>query len=284
MSPSLRWWPSWWWSLHLRSFRCRLLDGSHYTRPTYVVQIEPTQTTPKPLQTLAFVGVSQPHDSDTKTADATATAAPRHGHTQGRHGHVTTVMSRDVTTSRARRPRHGHDEHGRDRAQRTDGHGGHDHSHSHGTDLEDVAGRRLVPGGHARPCTTDADATRPRSCTVISPAITAYKGTCTRDTTRHAKTQSHKRSNVAPCNKYPRGGVSPRRKKQGRWLSSADAECSLEHFWITRYLRSLHIFSGCNRFCTLHIVYNVPWIDVDGGRAQLGSASISGCYHSLRVA
>lgn len=215
VSPSLRWWPSWWWSLHLRSFRCRLLDGSHYTRLTNVRQIESIQTTPKPLQTLAFVGVSQPHDGDTKTADATATAAPRHGHIQGRHGHVTTSM--------ARRPRHGTD-------------------------------------------------------------MIAYKGTCPRDTTRHAKTQSHKRSNVAPCNKHPRGGVSPRRKKQGRWLSSADAECSLEHFWITRYLRSLHIFSGCNRFCTLHIVYNVPWIDVDGGRAQLGSASISGCYHSLRVA
>lgn len=118
MSPSLRWWPSWWWPLvHLRSFRCRLLDGSHYTRPTYVVQIEPTQTTPKPLQTLAFVGVSQPHDGDTKTADTTATAAPRHGHTQGRHGHVTTAMFRDVTTSRARRPRHGHD--GRDTATAT---------------------------------------------------------------------------------------------------------------------------------------------------------------------
>lgn len=222
MSPSLRWWPSWWWPLvHLRSFRCRLLDGSHYTRPTYVVQIEPTQTTPKPLQTLAFIGVSQPHDGDTKTADTTATAAPRHGHTQGRHGHVTTA------TPRPRRTRH---------------------SHSH-----------------------DA-------------ATIAYKGTCPHDTTRHAKTQSHKHTNVAPCNKHPREGVSPRLKKQGRWLSSADAECSLEHFWITRYLRSLHIFSGCNRFCTLHIVYNVPWIDVDGGRAQLGSASISGCYHSLRVA
>lgn len=85
-------------------------------------------------------------------------------------------------------------------------------------------------------------------------------------------------------NKPPGRGVSPRSKSRGRLLSSADAECSLEHFWITRYLRSLHIFSGCNRFCTLHIVYNVPWIDVDGGRAQLGSASISGCYHSLRVA
>lgn len=220
MSPSLRWWSPWWWPLvHLRSFRCRLLDGSHYTRPNIGTQIEPTQTTPKPLQTLAFIGVSQPHDGDTKTADTTATAAPRHGHTQGRHGHATARPQ----------PRHGHD-----------GHDGH---------------------GHDR-----------------------IRGTCPRDTARHAKTQSHKRSNVAPCNKHPRGGVSPRRKKQGRWLSSADAECSLEHFWITRYLRSLHIFSGCNRFCTLHIVYNVPWIDVDGGRAQLGSASISGCYHSLRVA
>ena len=118
MSPSLRWWPSWWWSLHLRSFRCRLLDGSQYTRLTNVRQIESIQTTPKPLQTLAFVGVSQPHDGDTKTADATATAAPRHSHIQGRHGRVTAAMSRDVTTSRARRPRHGHDGYGHDRIQR----------------------------------------------------------------------------------------------------------------------------------------------------------------------
>lgn len=138
--------------------------------------------------------------------------------------------------------------------------------------------RRPHPGTSRRPG-HDGHATATTGTDMI-----AYKGTCPRDTTRHAKTQSHKRSNVAPCNKHPRGGVSPRRKKQGRLLSSADAECSLEHFWITRYLRSLHIFSGCNRFCTLYIVYNVPWIDVDGGRAQLGSASISGCYHSLRVA
>lgn len=200
VSPSLRWWSPWWWPLvHLCSFRCRLLDGSHYTRLANVRQIETTQTPPKPLQTLAFVGVSQPHDGDTKTADTTATATPRHGHTQGRH---------DIQGTTAT-PRHGHDGHGHDR----------------------------------------------------------IRGTCPRDTTRHAKTQSHKRSNVAPCNKHPRGGVSPRRKKQGRWLSSADAECSLEHFWITRYLRGLHIFSGCNRFCTLHIVYNGLWIDVDDGRA-----------------
>lgn len=80
MSPSLRCWPSWWWPLvHLRSFRCRLLDGSHYTRLTNVRQIELTQTMPKPLQTLAFIGVSQPHDGDEKTADTTATATARHG-------------------------------------------------------------------------------------------------------------------------------------------------------------------------------------------------------------
>lgn len=214
VSPSLRWWPSWWWSLHLRSFRCRLLDGSHYTRLANVRQIETTQTPPKPLQTLAFIGVSQPHDCDTKTADTTATATsrrpcpgtPRH---PGHDGHATARPQ----------PRHGHD-----------GHDGH---------------------GHDR-----------------------IRGTCPRYTTRHAKTQSHKRSNVAPCNKHPRGGVSPRRKKQGRWLSSADAECSLEHFWITRYSRSLHIFSGCNRCCTLHIVYNVPWIDVDGGEASLSHINV----------
>lgn len=163
MSPSLRWWPSWWWPLvHLRSFRCRLLDGSHYTRLTNVRQIKSTQTPPKPLQTLAFVGVSQPHDGDTKTADTTATATPRHGHTQGRHGHVTTAMSRDATTSRARRPRHSH--------------------------------------AMATTATTGMD-------------MIAYKGTCPRDTTRHAKTQSNKRSNVAPCSKHPPWGSVPPAQK-----------------------------------------------------------------------
>lgn len=149
MSPSLRWWPSWWWPLvHLRSFRCRLLGGSHYTRLTNVRQIESTQTTPKPLQTLAFIGVSQPHDGDTKTSGATATAAPRHGHIQGRRGHVTTAT-----------PRHGH---------------------SHDVTTTATTGTDMI----------------------------AYKGTCPRDTTRHAKTQPNKRSNVAPCNKHPRGGAS----------------------------------------------------------------------------
>lgn len=111
VSPSLRWWSPWWCPLvHLRSFRCCLLDGSHYTCLANVRQIETTQIPPKPLQTLASIGVSQPHDGDTKTASATATAMPRHGHIQGRHCHV--------TTSRARRPRHGHDGHGHDRIQR----------------------------------------------------------------------------------------------------------------------------------------------------------------------
>lgn len=108
MSPSLRWWSLGWWPLvHLRSFRCRLLDGSHYTRPTYVVQVKPIQTTPKPLQTLAFVGVSQPHDGNTNH-DTTATPRPRPGR-DGRHGHDV----RDVTPQpRPRRPGHdGHDGH-----------------------------------------------------------------------------------------------------------------------------------------------------------------------------
>lgn len=233
MSPALRWWSPWWWPLvHLCSFRCRLLDGSHYTRLANVRQTKSTQTPPKPLQTLVFVGVSQPHDGDTKTADTTATATPR-----------------DVTATSRRpcpgTPRHpGHDGHATARPQPRHGHDGHD---GHGHDR--------------------------------------IRGTCPRDTTRHAKTQSHKRSNVAPCNKHPRGGASPGHKKQGRSLSSADAECSLEHFWITRYSRSLHIFSGCNRCCTLHIVYNVPWIDVDGGEASLSHINVWPSTHkgSVRI-
>lgn len=101
-------------------------------------------------------------------------------------------------------------------------------------------------------------------------------------------TPKHNRTNVPTLHhatNTPRGGVSPRRKKQGRWLSSADAECSLEHFWITRYSRSLHIFSGCNRCCTLHIVYNVPWIDVDGGEASLSHINVWPSTHkgSVRI-
>lgn len=96
-------------------------------------------------------------------------------------------------------------------------------------------------------------------------------------------TPKHNRTNVPTSHIQqtpPRRGVSPRRKKQGRWLSSADAECSLEHFWITRYSRSLHIFSGCNRCCTLHIVYNVPWIDVDGGEASLSHINVWPSTHT----
>lgn len=156
MSPALRWWSPWWWPLvHLCSFRCRLLDGSHYTRLANVRQTKSTQTPPKPLQTLVFVGVSQPHDGDTKTADTTATATPR-----------------DVTATSRRpcpgTPRHpGHDGHATARPQPRHGHDGHD---GHGHDR--------------------------------------IRGTCPRDTTRHAKTQSHRRTNVAPCNKHPRGGAS----------------------------------------------------------------------------
>lgn len=98
MSPSLRWWSPWWWPLvHLCPFRCRLLDGSHYTCTLHRVQIKSIQTTPKPLQTLVFVGVLQTHDGDEK---------PR--------SHVTATATTG-TTSRARR---GHDMHGHDRIQR----------------------------------------------------------------------------------------------------------------------------------------------------------------------
>ena len=63
----------------------RLLDGYHYTRTLHRVQIKTTQTTLKPLQTLAFVGVSQPHDGDisidhrdvSHDGHDTATARPR---------------------------------------------------------------------------------------------------------------------------------------------------------------------------------------------------------------
>lgn len=171
----------------------------------------------KPLQTLAFVGVSQPHDGDTKTASATATATPRHSHTQGRHGHVTTTTPRGVTTSRARRPRHG-------------------------TATATPRPRRARPRSH----------TKERARAIPH------------DTPKHNRTNVptlHHTTNT------PVGECPPGSKSRGRWLSSADAECSLEHFWITRYSRSLHIFSCCNRCCTLHIVYNVPWIDVDGGGA-----------------
>lgn len=113
----------------------------------------------------------------------------------------------------------------------------------------------------------------------------ANKGTCPPDSTRHAIRQSNKHSTVATYNKPPVGEPPPGPKNRSRWLSSADAECSLEHFWITRYSRSLHIFSGCNRCCTLHIVYNVPWIDVDGGEASLSHINVWPSTHkgSVRI-
>lgn len=90
------------------SLRCRLLGGSHYTRPTYVVQIKSTQTTPKPLQTLAFIGVSQPHDGDMSTdhrdvshdGHGTATARPcmtRHDRHDGHDRHdVNTIAPAQI--------------------------------------------------------------------------------------------------------------------------------------------------------------------------------------------
>lgn len=95
------------------SLRCRLLDGSHYTRLTNVRQIKSTQTTLKPLQTLAFVGVSQPYDGDEKTADTTATATARHGGCDAQGAAVTATT--DATQPR---PRRDHDMHGHDRIQR----------------------------------------------------------------------------------------------------------------------------------------------------------------------
>lgn len=171
------------------------------------------------------------------------------------------------------RPRPGHDGHGHD---------------GHGTT---ATGTTAMHDGHARRTQTRHGHDHAQSHHPQSRHTKERARAIPHDTQHVNRTniRANRRSieHVYQCcayNKPPGRGVSPRSKSRGRWLSSADAECSLEHFWITRYLRSLHIFSGCNRFCTLHIVYNVPWIDVDGGRAQLGSASISGCYHSLRVA
>lgn len=166
------------------------------------------------------------------------------------------------------------------------GHDGHGHRHGHDGHGTTATGTTAMHDGRRRD-----------TATIMHSHITRNHGIQRNAPARYHTTQHVNRTNIranrrsiehvyqcCAYNKPPGRGVSPRSKSRGRWLSSADAECSLEHFWITRYLRSLHIFSGCNRFCTLHIVYNVPWIDVDGGRAQLGSASISGCYHSLRVA
>lgn len=124
------------------------------------------------------------------------------------------------------------------------------------------------------------DGHRHGTATIMHTCNCANKGTCPPDSTRHAIRQSNKHSTVATYNKPPVGEPPPGPKNRGRWLSSADAECSLEHFWITRYSRSIHIFSGCNRCCTLHIVYNVPWIDVDGGEASLSHINVWPSTHT----
>lgn len=155
------------------SLRCRLLDGSHYTRPTYVVQIKSTQTMPKPLQTLAFIGVLQPHDGDKKTADATATA----------------------TTSRARRARHG-----------------------------------TATATARRTATTGTTSRAQRRATVTTWPRHARPRSHTKERARAIPhdTPKHNRTNVPTLHhatNTPRGGASPRRKKQGRWVSSAGSEC-----------------------------------------------------------
>lgn len=129
------------------------------------------------------------------------------------------------------------------------------------------------------------DGHRHGTATIMHTCNCANKGTCPPDSTRHAIRQSNKHSTVATYNKPPVGEPPPGPKNRGRWLSSADSECSLEHFWITRYSRSLHIFSGCNRCYTLHIVYNVPWIDVDGGEASLSHINVWPSTHkgSVRI-
>lgn len=269
MSPSLRCRSLWWWPLvHLCSFRCRLLDGSHYTRPTYVVQIKTTQTPPKPLQTLAFVGVSQPPHSDTKTT------APRHDVSHVQDDAATAWHGGHDRPGHDGSDAQGHDEHGRDRIQRTDGHGGHGAAVITATTPRPQA---------RRPCTAMHDGRRRDTATIVHSHITRNHGIqrnvpARYHTTRNTSTEQTFQRCI--CNKPLGRGGSPGRKKQGRWLSSADAECSLEHFWITRYSRSLHIFSGCNRCCTLHIVYNVPWIDVDGSEASLSHINVWPSTHT----
>lgn len=202
----------------------------------------------------------------------TATQKPRH------HGH-------DGSDAQ------GHDEHGRDRIQRMDAHGG------HGTAVITAT----TPRPQARrPCTTDADATRPRSCTHHPQSRIQKNVPAQYHTTRNTSTEQTFQRCI--CNKPLGRGGSPGPKSRGRWVSGLKAECDFRGYleklghdatgWNGAVFAVLAsggaswcgIFSCCNRCCTLHIVYNVPWIDVDDGRAQLGSASISGCYHSLRVA
>ena len=93
---------------------------------------------------------------------------------------------------------------------------------------------------------------------------------------RRARNHKHRRDSArtyinAPAlhttrqksNHNPPWGSPPRPAKRGRWPSSADAECAPQQIRISRYTRFLYIFSWCNRYCTLHVVYNGLWIDVD---------------------
>lgn len=181
------------------------------------------------------------------------------------HHHVTArtpPQTRDATAT-ARTPR-------RDR------HDGHSHDMTDGHDVSTTGTAVIAYSG--RGC----------GCDRIQRNVPAHS-------TRHATPQANKHSSEQTFDRThvlmlhiqqppPWGSLPPGQKAgaAGSLVLTLNARWNIFGLPVT-YV-SLHIFSGCNRFCTLHIVYNVPWIDVDGGRAQLGSASISGCYHSLRVA
>lgn len=129
----------------------------------------------------------------------------------------------------------------------------------------------------------------------------ANKGTCPPDSTRHAIRQSNKHSTVATYNKPPVGEPPPGPKNRGRWVSGLKAECDFRGYleklghgatgWNGAVFAVLAsggaswcgIFSCCNRCCTLHIVYNVPWIDVDGGEASLSHINVWPSTHTGSV-
>lgn len=97
------------------------------------------------------------------------------------------------------------------------------------------------------------------------------------------------------------GEPPPGSKSRGRWVSGLKAECDFRGYleklghgatgWNGAVFAVLAsggaswcgIFSCCNRCCTLHIVYNVPWIDVDGGEASLSHINVWPSTHTGSV-
>lgn len=79
-----------------------------YTQPIDCANRD-SETLLKPLQTLASIGVSQPHDGNTKTADATATATT----SRARHGgcDAQDAAATDTTDTTQPQPRRDHDGH-----------------------------------------------------------------------------------------------------------------------------------------------------------------------------